>query len=47
MKKMMTMLMAVVMVLSLSVAAFAAPAQYSVRIDDDQLHLTKGKEEPV
>ena len=44
MKKMMTMLMAVVMVLSLSVAAFAAPAQYSVRIDDDQLHLTKGQE---
>ena len=47
MKKMMTMLMAVVMVLSLSVAAFAAPAQYSVRIDDDQLHLTKGKEVTV
>lgn len=47
MKKMMTMLMAVVMVLSLSVAAFAAPAQYSVRIDNDQLHLTKGKEETV
>lgn len=43
MKKMMTMLMSVVMLLSLSVAAFAVSEKYSVRIDGDQLYLTKGE----
>ena len=47
MKKMMTMLMSVVMLLSLSVAAFAVSEKYSVRIDGDQLYLTKGEKATV